>query len=406
MTSRKGSGVAWKGRPVQALRNFLKQESSGGLVLIATAALALLVANSPWSDRYFSMLHVVVAGMSVSHWINDALMSVFFFLVGLEVKREFLVGQLANWGDRLIPGVAALGGMAIPALVFVLCNLGAAENLKGWATPAATDIAFSLGILALLGPRAPASIKVLLTAIAVIDDLLAVLIIALFYTDHVALVPLAGSLGGLLLLYGLNRLGVRSLIPYLVVGGAIWVGVLLSGVHATLAGVAVALTIPLRTEDRGESPLVRLEHIIHPWSAFVIVPIFGLANAGVSFGEMTRDDILGPLPLGVALGLFVGKQIGVFGAIWSMIRLGYGKLPAGANWLHLYALAILCGVGFTMSLFIGGLAFEGSGAAINSLKAGVFAGSIGSGVVGALVMMTGSGGKRRPHRLAAGSSPG
>lgn len=352
---------------------------------MAAATLAILIANSPWSSAYFRALHLPVAGMSLSHWINDGLMAVFFLLVGLEVKREFLAGQLSTWSDRLLPGVAAVAGMVVPALVYVACNINSPDTLKGWAIPAATDIAFSLGILALLGSRAPASLKVLLTAIAVIDDLLAVLIIALFYTRDLFLAPLAASIGGMLVLFGLNRRGVRSLVPYLVIGVAIWYGVLLSGVHATLAGVAVAMAIPLDgSED--SSPLLTLEHAIHPWSAFVIVPIFGLANAGIAFGQMTRGDLLGPLPLGVALGLFLGKQVGISTAIWGMVRLGFGKLPAGAHWGHIHAMAILCGIGFTMSLFIGGLAFEGVDAASSMLKAGVLAGSLASGIVGAMVM--------------------
>jgi NhaA family Na+:H+ antiporter len=372
-------------RASHALRAFLQGEAAGGVVLMAAAVLAIVVANSPWSDAYFHALHLQLAGMSLAHWINDGLMAVFFLLVGLEVKREFLAGQLATWSDRLLPGLAAVAGMLVPALVYVACNINSPENLKGWAIPAATDIAFSLGILALLGSRAPASLKVLLTAIAVIDDLLAVVIIALFYTRELSLIPLAASLGGLGLLAGLNRLGVRSLVPYLIIGVAIWYGVLLSGVHATLAGVAVAMTIPLGGKD-DSSPLLTLQHAIHPWSAFAIVPIFGFANAGIAFGQVTRADIIGPLPLGVALGLFLGKQVGIFAAIWGMVRLGVAKLPPAAEWGHVYAMAILCGIGFTMSLFIGGLAFENADASMNALKVGVLSGSLLSGIVGALVM--------------------
>jgi len=385
--------VTARGGIGRSLRLFVDSQAAGGIVLMAATVLALIVANSPWSGAYFATLHLEFAGMSVSHWINDALMAIFFLLVGLEVKREFLAGQLSTWGDRIVPGVAALAGMAVPALIFVLLNLGTPDNLRGWAVPAATDIAFALGILALLGSRAPMSLKILLTAIAIIDDLLAVVIIALFYTESLSFVPLAASLCGIAFLFALNRAGVRALSPYLVIGCAIWLGVLLSGVHATLAGVAVAMTIPLGNQGEDASPLVRLEHLIHPWSAFLIVPIFGFANAGVSFGAMTGDDIIAPLPLGVALGLFLGKQLGIFSAIWLMIRLGLGALPAAANWLHLYAMATLCGIGFTMSLFIGGLAFGGSDQAMNALKAGVFLGSILSGAAGSLFMIVAS---RRP----------
>jgi len=317
-------------------------------------------------------------------------MAVFFLLVGLEIKRELLDGQLMQWPQRILPGAAALGGMIVPGLVYSAFNLGMAENLRGWAIPAATDIAFALGILALLGPRVPASLKVLLTAIAVIDDLLAIIVIALFYTGEIAWLPLAGAMLGLVVLIALNRFGVRAIAPYLLIGIGIWVGVLLSGVHATLAGVAVAFAIPLvphrRRPDEAHPPLERLEHALHPWVTFAVVPLFGFANAGVSFAGITLDHLLSPLPLGIALGLFVGKQLGIFGAIWAMVRLRLADRPAHAGWRQIYGMAILCGIGFTMSLFIGGLAFGAESMRGDEVKIGVFAGSLLAGIFAWLVL--------------------
>jgi NhaA family Na+:H+ antiporter len=374
---------------MSVLRDFLQSEATGGLILMGAAALALIVANSPLASVYFDTLHSSVFGLSVEHWINDGLMAVFFLLVGLEIKREMLDGQLATWPRRVLPGVAALGGMVFPALVYVAFNLGNAETVRGWAIPAATDIAFALGVLSLLGPRVPMSLKVFLTALAIIDDLGAVAIIALFYTAGLSLPALV--LAALLLagLVGLNRLGVEKLWPYLVLGVVLWVAVLQSGVHATLAGVALALTIPLRpateTTEDPHSPLHRLEHTIHPWVGYGVVPIFGFANAGVSFAGLDASALLGPVPLGIALGLFIGKQIGVFGTVWVTVRLGFADMLDGATMPQLYGVALLCGVGFTMSLFIGGLAFAGSPALSDAVKVGVLSGSIISGVGGWLV---------------------
>lgn len=370
-----------------ALRDFIHSEASGGIVLLAAAVLAMIVANSGLAESYFHMLHVEIGGLSLLHWINDGLMALFFLLVGLEVKREFVVGELSSWGRRILPGASAVMGMAAPAGIFLAVNRGIAGNWGGWAIPAATDIAFALGILTLLGSRVPASLKVLLTAIAVIDDLLAIVIIALFYTDHIAFLPLAGAAIGLLVLIGLNRAGVRSLVPYVIVGIAVWYGVLVSGVHATLAGVAVAMTIPLgsrgrRRDEDLEPPLLRLEHGLHPWVTFLIVPVFGFANAGLAFGGMTLAGALSPLPLGAALGLFLGKQIGIFATIVTMVRLRLAHAPAHASWRQIYGMAVLCGIGFTMSLFIGGLAFGGTPELMDEVKIGVFAGSILSGIGG------------------------
>ncbi|QCB44118.1 Na+/H+ antiporter NhaA [Sphingomonas sp. PAMC26645] len=368
-------------RPLTAIRRFFSGDAAGAIVLLAAAIAALIVANSPLASTYFSTLHHVVGGMSVHHWIDDGAMALFFLLIGLEVKSEFVSGHLSTWGERIMPGAAALAGMAVPAGLYVLVNMDTAANLRGWAIPAATDIAFALGILALLGSRVPTSLKVLLTAIAVIDDLLAILVIALFYTGHIALLPLLAAGAGLGVLVILNLSGVRSLVPYLLIGVGIWYGVLLSGVHATLAGVAVAFTIPLRTGD-GRPPLKRLEHALQPWSSFLIVPAFGFANAGIAFGEMVADDVIAPLPVGIMLGLFLGKQIGIFATIRGLVTFRLAEAPKNANWAQVYGMAVLCGIGFTMSLFIGGLAFAGAPHAMDSVKIGVFAGSILSGVAG------------------------
>ncbi len=368
-----------------AIRRFFSSDAAGAIVLLAAAIAALIVANSPLAPSYFATLHHAVGGMSVHHWIDDGAMALFFLLIGLEVKSEFVSGHLSTWGERIMPGAAALAGMAVPAGLYVLVNMGTPANLRGWAIPAATDIAFALGILALLGSRVPTSLKVLLTAIAVIDDLLAILVIALFYTGHIALLPLLAAGAGLGVLVILNLSGVRSLVPYLLIGVGIWYGVLLSGVHATLAGVAVALTIPLRTGD-GQPPLKRLEHALQPWSSFLIVPAFGFANAGIAFGGMVAADVVSPLPVGIMLGLFLGKQIGIFATIRGLVTFQLAEAPKNASWTQVYGMAVLCGIGFTMSLFIGGLAFAGAPHAMDAVKVGVFAGSILSGVAGWLIL--------------------
>ncbi len=368
-----------------AIRRFFSGDAAGAIVLLAAAIAALIVANSPLAPTYFATLHHAVGGMSVHHWIDDGAMALFFLLIGLEVKSEFVSGHLSTWGERIMPGAAALAGMAVPAALYVLVNMGTPANLRGWAIPAATDIAFALGILALLGSRVPTSLKVLLTAIAVIDDLLAILVIALFYTGHIALLPLLAAGLGLGVLVILNLSGVRSLVPYLLIGVGIWYGVLLSGVHATLAGVAIALTIPLRTGG-GEPPLKRLEHALQPWSSFLIVPAFGFANAGIAFGGMVAADVVSPLPVGIMLGLFLGKQIGIFATIRGLVTFRLAEAPRNASWTQVYGMAVLCGIGFTMSLFIGGLAFAGAPHAMDAVKIGVFAGSILSGVAGWLIL--------------------
>jgi NhaA family Na+:H+ antiporter len=372
-------------RRASPLREFLASEAAGGVVLMAAAALALIVANSRFSAGYFALLAAYVGPLSVLHWVNDALMAVFFLLVGLEIKREFINGQLATWPQRILPGAAAAGGMAAPALIYVALNLGTPENLRGWAIPSATDIAFALGVLALLGRRVPASLKVFLVALAIIDDLGAVAIIAAFYTAELSGLWLGAAAVTLAALVGLNRAGVRRLWPYLLLGVVLWAVVLKSGVHATLAGVALALTIPIGKGD--DSPLHRLEHVLQGWVAFGIVPLFGLANAGVSFAGMSLASLLAPVPLGVALGLFLGKQIGVFGVAWLLIKLRWADRPDGATLVQLYGVALICGIGFTMSLFIGLLAFPTSPALQDAVKLGVLGGSLVSALAGAAVLL-------------------
>lgn len=376
-------------RPFSVLRDFLQSEAAGGIVLMAAAGLALAVANSPLSGAYFSALQAKGLGLSVEHWVNDGLMAVFFLLVGLEIKREVLHGQLSTWSRRVLPGLGALGGMAAPALVYLALNAQSPETLRGWAIPTATDIAFALGVLALLGSRVPASLKIFLTALAIIDDLGAVLIIALFYTADLSLPALGMAAAVLGVLVTLNRLGVEKLWPYLLLGAGLWGAMLQSGIHATIAGVALALTIPMgATGGAQHSPLQRLEHALAKWVAYGIVPIFGFANAGVSFAGLQPSVALGSLPLGVALGLFLGKQIGVFGAAWAAIRLGFAERPQGAGMVQLYGIAILCGIGFTMSLFIGALAFGGHPESSDAVKIGVLAGSGLSAILGSIVLLS------------------
>ncbi|MGH7028047.1 Na+/H+ antiporter NhaA [Brevundimonas sp.] len=388
-------------RPRSALRSLLRSEAAGGVVLIAAAGLALAIANSPIADAYFAALHAPLGGLDALHWINDGLMALFFLLVGLEIKREMLDGELATWSRRALPGIAAAAGMAVPALVYLAFQGADSTTLHGWAIPAATDIAFALGVLALLGSRVPASLKIFLTALAIIDDLGAVVIIAVFYTTDLTPWALAVSCGAVALLILLNRTKTTSLGPYLIIGAALWWFMLQSGVHATLSGVALAMTIPLRrtpgaVEDVA-SPLHRLEHGLQPWVAFVVVPIFGFANAGVSFAGMSFAALMAPVPLGVAAGLFLGKQIGVFGASWLAIRLNIADLPARASWRQFYGVSVLCGIGFTMSLFIGLSAFSTPGRQ-DAVKLGVLVGSGLSALVGAAVLMRRSRAPRQGDR--------
>jgi len=389
-------------RPISVLRSFLMSEASGGILLIGAAAVALAVANSPGAPAYFAALNSYIGPLSILHWINDALMAIFFFLVGLEIKREFVDGQLSRPADRRLPMVAAVAGMVLPAAI-ILSIVGSTSALaRGWAIPAATDIAFALGILALLGKRAPASLKLFLTAVAVMDDVGAVAVIAVGYTESINWVALGSALLILLLLLGMSKAGERRLWPFVALSLALWVATYLSGVHATVAGVLAALTIPLTRSpgapDNMQSPLHRLEHSLEPWVAFGILPLFGFANAGVSLSGLGLEALLSPLPLGIAASLFLGKQIGIFASVRVAVALGWGKRPRGATWLQMYGVAMLCGIGFTMSLFIGGLAFADE-TLIESVKVGVLVGSLLSAVTGFALLWFAA-----PPSVAKGSS--
>lgn len=371
-------------------REFFRWEPSAGLFLMFAAVMALIANNSFASGLYAGFLdtpvEIQVGALEIAKplvlWINDGLMAVFFFLVGLEIKRELLQGELSSFDKAALPVLAAIGGMVGPALIFIALNFGSPATMDGWAIPAATDIAFALGILALLGSRVPASLKILLLAIAIIDDLGAILIIALFYTPSLSLSALAYAGASLVGLIALNRSGVKTIAPYVLLGTIMWVCVLKSGVHATLAGVITALAVPIhgRTKDE-ESPLLKMEHGLQPWVAFLIIPVFAFANAGVSFAGITLESLLSPLPLGIALGLFVGKQVGVFGLAYAAVKLGFAGLPKGANWAQVYGIACLTGIGFTMSLFIGTLAFDDA-SMMNDVRLGVILGSLMSAIVG------------------------
>lgn len=387
-------------RPASALRRFLATEAAGGYVLMAAAGSALIIANSPWADAYQNFLHFEVAGHGLLHWINDGLMAIFFLLIGLEVKRELIDGELATGARRVLPGAAAIAGMVVPALIYLAINRDNPAAHAGWAIPAATDIAFALGILALLGSRVPPSLKILLTAIAIIDDLGAIVIIAVAYTLRLEYFALGLASAGIFALFVLNRLRVMVLWPYLLIGAGVWYEVLLSGVHATLAGVAIAFCIPLRGApgkvDDAHSPLHRLEHALAPIVAFIIVPIFGFANAGVALLHLTPASALAPVPLGIAAGLFIGKQVGVFGAIWLMVKLGLADQPKDSTWRQVFGIAVLCGIGFTMSLFIAALAF-GQGTEQNEIaKIGILSGSFLAALTG-WAILAGSRPEARPH---------
>jgi NhaA family Na+:H+ antiporter len=366
------------------LQRFFRSEPAAGIVLFAAAALALVIANSPLEDPYHDLLHRHLGGLTIHAWINDGLMAVFFLLVGLEIKRETIEGKLATWRSRALPGFAALGGMIAPALVFGLINRGNAEHLDGWAIPAATDIAFAIGVLTLLGPRVPPALRVLLVGIAIADDLGAIVIIAVFYTSALAWGWFAAAAAIWLACFALNRRGVSMLLPYIVLGVALWICVYQSGIHATLAGVLLALTIP--SYAKGYSPIQVLEIRLDNWVSFLVIPVFGFANAGLSFSGIGQDELFGSLTLGVTLGLVIGKQVGVFGAILLAVRMRLASKPDGVSWMQLYGLALLCGIGFTMSLFIGGLAFETSPHLMDATRLGVLAGSTLTAIAGAVVL--------------------
>ena len=380
---------------------FIQSQSSGGIVLAIAAVLALIISNSPWSGWYEQLLQVrgevriggdwLVLSKPLLVWINDLWMAVFFFLVGLEIKRELLEGELASVSQAMLPAGAALGGMLVPALIYSAINWGDAVALRGWAIPAATDIAFALGILVLLGKRVPVSLKVFLTAVAIIDDLGAIVIIAIFYTAQVSVPMLLAAGAGIAVLVAMNRARLMNLGLYVLAGLVVWLFVLKSGVHATLAGVITALAVPLINPSKhghGKSPLKTAEHALHPWVAFGVLPVFAFANAGVSLQGVNLATFLQTVPLGITAGLLLGKAVGVFGAAWLMIRFTPARLPDQANWIQFFGVCVLCGVGFTMSLFIGGLAFAVQGSSFDTqLKLGVLQGSVVSAIMGSLLLI-------------------
>jgi NhaA family Na+:H+ antiporter len=382
-------------RALEAIREFLKLESASGIILVGAAVLALIINNSPLSWLYDMFLdtpvEIRVGAFQLAKplllWINDGLMAIFFLLVGLEVKREILDGQLSSLSQVALPGFAAIGGMILPALIYTIFNLSDPSSLSGWAIPAATDIAFALGILALLGSRVPLSLKLFLLTLAIIDDLGAIVIIAVFYSGDLSVTSLIFSAIAIAALFAMNFFGVKRISAYIVVGVILWICVLKSGVHATLAGVILAFAIPLRTNEDEPCPLRELEHSLHPWIAFGIMPIFAFANAGVSFEGMSFSKLLEPIPIGIALGLILGKQIGVFGFSYAAVKAGLAKLPEDLNWRLIYGTSVLCGIGFTMSLFISTLAYDSS-IADNAVSAriGILTGSFIAAVSGYLVL--------------------
>ena len=374
---------------------FFQLEAASGLLLIAAAVLALIVNNSPLSYLYSGLLDVPVAvqvgALNIAKplllWINDGLMALFFLLIGLEVKREVVDGHLSKPAQVILPATAAVGGMVVPALIYWFINRDNPAAVAGWAIPTATDIAFALGVLALLGKRVPVSLKLFLMTLAIIDDLGAIIVIALFYSGTLSSVSLLLAAACLVALVAMNRLGVVKLGPYMIVGLILWVCVLKSGVHATLAGVALALCIPLRTRNAETSPLLSLEHALHPWVAYAILPIFAFANAGVSLAGMTVDSFTHPVPMGIAVGLLLGKTVGVFGLTWLAVKLRLAALPEGAGWGQILGVAILCGIGFTMSLFVGSLAFApGSSDYAGMDRMGILTGSFFAAVIGYAVI--------------------
>ncbi len=388
----------------ETIGDFLKMEATGGLFLVVATILAMVMANTSYQDAYKAFLDIPVAiqfgelkiAKPLLLWINDGLMAIFFFLVGLEIKREFRIGELASPAQVALPGIAAIGGMMAPALIYVLFNLSNPGGLNGWAIPAATDIAFAVAVISLLGPRVPTSLKVLLLAIAIFDDLGAIVIIAVFYTSGLSVKILALSIFPIIGLFLLNRAGVKKTAPYVVLGLILWVIDLKSGVHATIAGVVTAFAIPLtKAEGAHHTVLEELEHGLHRWVAFGILPLFAFANAGVSFAGIGLESFSEPVALGISLGLFAGKQIGIFLTLWITITIGLAPMPRGANWGQVYGVALLCGIGFTMSLFIGTLAFE-TQEYVAQLRLGVLTGSILSATLGYLLL-------RYTSRPAAGA---
>ncbi len=385
--------------PVDTVKKFLRLESAGGILLILASVVAMIAANSPLAELYDSFLHLPVQvrvgaldiDKSLHHWINDGMMAVFFLLIGLEVKREIMEGELSDRSQIVLPGVAAIGGMFVPAAFYVYFNWDNSVAMNGWAIPAATDIAFALGILSLLGKRVPVTLKLFLMTLAIIDDLGAIVIIAIFYSGDLSMVSLLIAALCIVVLVLMNRRGVTGLTAYMLVGTVLWIAVLKSGVHATLAGVTLAFAIPITSGNKkagsgdvpAVSPLRHLEHSLHPWVSYMILPVFAFANAGVPLAGMSLSDLFHPVPLGIMLGLFVGKQLGVFGFSWAIIKLGFAKLPDRATWAQLYGVSILCGIGFTMSFFIGSLAFQHTGGEyLMSHRLGILLGSLAAAVIG------------------------
>lgn len=382
------------------IESFIQKESSSGVLLIIATFLALIFSNTLLAPYYEAFLHIPVSiqvgslslDKSLHHWVNDGLMAIFFFLIGLEVKREVLEGHLSSISQVVLPIVAAIGGMVVPAAIYIYFNGNDATAINGWAIPTATDIAFALGILSLLGKRVPLSLKVFLMALAIIDDLGAIVIIALFYTVDLSTLSITVASVALAILIVMNRMGVLRKSAYFIVGLVLWVSVLKSGVHATLAGVALAFTIPLYGKlENGEtiSPLKTLEHDLHYWVAFFILPIFAFTNAGVNITEISLDQMSGSVPLGIMLGLFLGKQLGVFGLSWLAIKLGFAKMPTGSTWLQLYGVSVLTGIGFTMSLFITSLAFSSADLFQYTDKLAILIGSLSAGILGYLLLRMG-----------------
>ncbi|PFG55973.1 sodium or potassium/proton antiporter (NhaA family) [Vibrio sp. ES.051] len=369
------------------IRDFFKMESAGGILLVIAAAIAMTIANSPMGEIYQSTLHTYLFGMSVSHWINDGLMAVFFLIVGLEVKRELLEGALKSKETAIFPAIAAVGGMLAPALIYVAFNASDAEAISGWAIPAATDIAFALGIMALLGKRVPVSLKVFLLALAIIDDLGVVVIIALFYTGDLSSMALLVGFIMTGILFMLNAKKVTKLTPYMIVGAILWFAVLKSGVHATLAGVVIGFAIPLKGKKGEHSPLKHMEHALHPYVAFGILPLFAFANAGISLEGVSLSSLTSMLPLGIAMGLLIGKPLGIFSFSWAAVKLGVAKLPEGINFKHIFAVSVLCGIGFTMSIFISSLAFGNASPEFDTYaRLGILMGSTTAAILGYVLL--------------------
>ena len=377
-------------------KTFLRHDSAGGVLLVFMTMVAMVLANSPYVGFYENFLATPVqariGNLDIAKplllWINDGLMAVFFFMIGLEIKREVLTGSLSSPSQEVLPGIAAIAGIAAPALVYICFNGQDAVAIEGWAIPSATDIAFALGVFTLFGSRLPLSLKLFLLSVAIFDDIGAIMIIALFYSSDLSTLSLIVASSALLLLFAFNRLSVRSQAAYIMVGMVVWVAVLKSGVHATLAGFAIAWFIPLKLKNKnGQAMLPHLEHSLHPWVSFAILPLFAFANAGISLTGVSLEALLNPVPLGIAAGLFIGKQVGIFGACWLAIKLGLARLPESATWMQFYAVTIVCGIGFTMSLFIGSLAFEAQGAEyMIDVELGVLIGSLLSAVAGSILI--------------------